>query len=215
MLTGATVSVITGCGQETPPEGSAVKNRELIPVMVSHGVSKMISDSGITRYKIITEEWEVYDQAKPPRQDFKKGILILRFDEKMNIDMQITADTAYWYDQNLWELHGRVRMNNEAKELNFRSEQLYWDMNLHEFYSNVWMEVITPDRQIEGTRFRANEQMTKYEVFDAKGRIPMPKNEKDSKPAGGQKDSVINETPQKEDANPTKKDDETTKKGKK
>lgn len=215
MLTGSAVSVLTGCGQEAPPEGAAVKNRELIPVMVTHGVSKMISDSGITRYKIITEEWEVYDQAQPPRQDFKKGILILRFDEKMNIDMQITADTAYWYDQNLWELRGRVRMNNEAKELKFRSEQLYWDMNQHEFYSNVWMEVITPERQIEGTRFRANEQMTKYEVFDAKGRVPMPKNEKDSKNTGAQKDSVVNETPQKNDTKPAKKEKETQKKGKK
>ena len=206
ILAGSVVSVTTSCGQETPPEGAAVKNRELIPVLVCIGVSKMISDSGITRYKIITEEWEVYDQAKPPRQDFKKGILILRFDEKMNIDMQITADTAYWYDQNLWELRGRVRMNNEASEMKFRSEQLYWDMNQHEFYSNVWMEVITPERQIEGTRFRANESMTKFEVYDAKGRIPMPKNEKNGNSAGGQKDSVVTETAKNDSEKGAKKE---------
>lgn len=176
------VSAFVGCGQDAPPEGAAVKNREQIPVMVSRGVSKMISDSGITRYKIITEEWAVYDQTTPPRQDFKKGILILRYDDKMNIDMHITADTAYWYDQNLWELRGRVHLINEANMTTFRSEQLYWDMTAHEFYSNVWMEVITPDREIEGSRFRANEQMTKYEVYDDKGRMPMPK--QDSKSDG-------------------------------
>lgn len=175
------VSAFVGCGQDTPPEAAAVKNREQVPVMVSRGVSKMISDSGITRYKIITEEWAVYDQTTPPRQDFKKGILILRYDDKMNIDMHITADTAYWYDQKLWELRGRVHLINEANMTTFRSEQLYWDMTTHEFYSNVWMEVITPDREIEGSRFRANEQMTKYEVYDDKGRMPMPK--QDSKPA--------------------------------
>lgn len=173
MIASASLTTI-GCSHDAPPEGAAVKNREQLPVMVSRGVSKMISDSGITRYKIITEEWAIYDQTKPPRQDFKKGILILRFDEKMNIDMHITADTAYWYDQNLWELRGHVCLDNEADKTTFHSEQLYWDMKTHEFYSNVWMRVVTPEREIEGSRFRANEQMTKYEVYDAKGKVPMP-----------------------------------------
>lgn len=174
---------VVGCSHDAPPEGEAVRNREQIPVMVSRGVSKMISDSGINRYKIITEEWAIYDQTDPPRQDFRKGVLILRYDEKMNIDMQISADTAYWYNQNLWELRGRVRLDNEASKTTFRSEQLYWDMQTHEFYSNVWMKVVTPEREVEGSRFRANEQMTKYEVYDDKGSVPMPK--KDNGSANG------------------------------
>lgn len=184
---------VVGCSHDAPPEGEAVKNREQMPVMVSRGVSKMVSDSGINRYKIITEEWAVYDQTDPPRQDFRKGVLILRFDEKMNIDMQISADTAYWYNQNLWELRGRVRLDNEASKTTFRSEQLFWDMQTHEFYSNVWMKVVTPEREVEGSRFRANEQMTKYEVYDDKGSVPMPKNDKGS--ANGNtagKDSTAN-----------------------
>lgn len=187
------VLAFVGCGQETPPEGAAVKNREQIPVMVTRGVSKMISDSGVTRYKLITEEWAVFDQAKPPRQDFKKGVLILRYNEKMDIDMQITADTAYWYDQKLWELRGRVRLINEENGTTFRSEQLFWDMQTHEFYSNVWMKVITPDREIEGSRFRANEQMTKYDVYNAKGHVPMPKktdNASASSPSAAPSDST-------------------------
>lgn len=177
MMAGMWLAVV-GCSHDAPPEGAAVKNREQIPVMVSRGVSKMVSDSGINRYKIITEEWAVYDQTDPPRQDFRKGVLILRYDEKMNIDMQITADTAYWYNQNLWELRGRVRLDNEASKTTFRSEQLFWDMQTHEFYSNVWMKVVTPEREVEGSRFRANEQMTKYEVYDDKGSVPMPKKDK-------------------------------------
>lgn len=175
MMAASMFLTAVSCTKDAPPEGAAVKNREQLPVMVTYGVSKMISDSGYTRYKFITEEWAVYDQTTPPRWDFKKGILILRFDEKMNIDLQITADTAFFYDQNLWELRGRVNMVNEATNTTFRSEELFWDMKTHEFYSNVWMKVITPDREIEGSRFRANEKMTKYEVYDDKGVVPMPK----------------------------------------
>lgn len=166
-----------GCSQDAPPEGAAVRNREQLPVMVSRGVSKLISDSGVTRYKIITEEWAVYDQTNPPRQDFRKGILMLRFDNQMNVDMQITADTAYWYNQNFWELRGRVYVENQVSKTTYRSEQLFWDMNRHEFYSHVWMHIATPEREVQGMRFKSNEQMTRFEVDRDKGTIPMPKDE--------------------------------------
>lgn len=167
-----------GCGQEAPPEGAAVTHPEQVPTMLSRGVSKLISDSGLTRYKVITEEWAVYDKTDPPRQEFLKGLLILRYDKKMNVDMQITADTAYCYNQNLWELRGRVFVENEATQTTYTSQQLYWDMQLHEFYSNVWMRIVTPEREVEGVRFRSNEQMTRYSVDDDKGVMPMPKDGK-------------------------------------
>lgn len=170
--------VLAGCSQDAPPEGAAVRNREQLPVMVSYGVSKLISDSGVTRYKIITEEWAVYDQTNPPRQDFLKGILMLRFDKQMNVDMQIVADTAYWYNQNFWELRGRVYVENLVSKTTYRSNQLFWDMGKHEFYSNVWMHITTPEREVQGTSFKSNEQMTRFEVNRDKGTIPMPKEEK-------------------------------------
>lgn len=166
------------CSNDAPPQDAAIVNREKLPIMVSHGVSKLISDSGINRYKVITEEWAIYDKTTPPRQDFLKGILLLRFDNKMKVDMQITADTAYWYDQNLWELRGRVFVNNEASQTTYRSEQLYWDMRTHEFYSHVWMRIVTPERDIEGNRFKSNENMTRYEVTQDKGSLPMPEDNK-------------------------------------
>lgn len=171
---------LAACSNEAPPEGAAVTHRERLPVMVTYGCSKLISDSGITRYKIITEEWKVYDQTDPPRQDFLKGILLLRFDNQMNVDMHITADTAYWYNSNLWELRGRVFVSNEADQTTYRSEQLFWDMGDHEFYSDAWMRITTPDRTVSGNHFRSNEGMTVYEVLKSDGSLPMPKDNKNS-----------------------------------
>ena len=76
------------------------------------GISKLISDSGVVRYKIMTEEWRVFDRTHPPRNEFLKGVFLQRYDAKFNVDLYITADTAYWYDQKLWELRGRVRVRN-------------------------------------------------------------------------------------------------------
>ncbi len=164
-----------GCGNDAPPTGKAVKNRDSLPVMVTHGVSKLISDSGIVRYKLISEEWRVFDKTKPQRQEFPKGLFMQRFDNNFNVDLYITADTAYCYDQNLWELRGRVFINNFAKGTTFSTEVLFWDMGKHEIFSNTYMRIVTPDRNIEGNWFRSNEQMTKYHIKQTKGFMPMPK----------------------------------------
>ena len=164
----------SACDNGAPPSGSAVRNRDSLPVMVTYGVSKLISDSGVVRYKIISEEWLVFDRTHPPRQEFRKGVLLQRYDDRLNVDLYITADTAYWYNQSLWELRGRVRVRNLSDQVIYTSEQLYWDNETHEFYSHVPMHIVTPDRDLRGDRFRSDERLTRYEVKRTRGFIPMP-----------------------------------------
>ncbi len=142
--------------------------------MVTKGVSKLISDSGVIRYKIVAEEWAVYDQTNPPRQVFPKGIFLERFNEKFKVDLSVTADTAYCYNQNLWELRGRVFVRNIKNET-FATEELFWDMQKHEIYSFKHMHIVTPDEELEGNSFRSNEQMTDYVVSWASGMMPLPR----------------------------------------
>lgn len=52
----------------------AITERDSLPSMKTLGVTTLISDSGITRYKIITEEWEIYDKKNPPYWAFEKGV---------------------------------------------------------------------------------------------------------------------------------------------
>ena len=162
------------CGNDAPPQAAAVRHRDSLPLMTSYGISKLISDSGVVRYKIMTEEWRFFDRTHPPRNEFLKGIFLQRYEAKFNVDLYITADTAYWYDQKLWELRGRVRVRNLQDGTTYTSQQLYWDNEQHEFYSNVPMHIVTPDRDLQGDRFRSDEQLTRYEVRRTRGFIPMP-----------------------------------------
>ena len=170
--------IFTGCGSEAPPTGEAVQERDSLPVMTTFGVSKMISDSGVMRYKIVAEEWRVYDKTHPPRQTFPKGIFLTRFDEKLKVDLYITADTAYWYNQNLWEMRGRVFINNLTSQTTFATEELFWDMNRHEIYSNKHIHIVKPDEELEGNWFRSDENMNVYHVRRTSGFLPMPGREK-------------------------------------
>lgn len=101
-----------------------------------------------------------------------KGLFMERFDEHFHIDLFVQADTAYLHEQRLWELRGRVVIRNMKNEV-FRTEELFWDMNMHEMWSHQHMHITTPERELEGTEFRSNEQMTRYSVSNSVGAFPV------------------------------------------
>ena len=138
-------------------------------MMTSYGVNTLISDSGVIKYRIVAERWEVNDKVDPSKSIFDKGIFLTQFDEKFHIQAYIQADTAYNYDKlKLWELRGRVRILTKAG-LRYYSEQLFWDERKHELYSHVFSRLVTPERDLEGSYFRSDEYMTKYFVSNSKG----------------------------------------------
>jgi len=138
-------------------------------MMTSYGVNTLISDSGVIKYRIVTEQWDVNTVRQPSRWEFMKGIFFEQFDEQFHVEAYIQADTAWYFDrERLWKLRGRVYIRN-MKELVYTSEELYWDGMKHEFYSNVFSRVVTPERTMEGTYFRSDEKMEHYLVSNSVG----------------------------------------------
>lgn len=107
----------------------AITERDSLPSMKTLGVTTLISDSGITRYKIITEEWEIYDKKNPPYWAFEKGVYLEKFDSLFHIDASIKADTAYYYEKKkLWELRSNVHIRSQRGD-KFDTDLLFWDEN--------------------------------------------------------------------------------------
>ena len=158
------------CGNEVKEHTAPpIYDRDSVSMMTSYGVNTLISDSGVIKYRIVTERWDVNMVRQPSRWTFEKGIFFEQFDEKFHVQAYVQADTAWYYDQmKLWHLRGRVRIRN-INGLIYTSEELYWDGMKHELYSNVFSKVVTPDRQMEGSYFRSDEQMRHYLVSNSKG----------------------------------------------
>ena len=163
------VLFLTSCEEQKEHTAPAVFPRDSASVMTSYGVNTLISDSGIIKYRIVTERWDVNTVKNPSRWTFEKGVFLEQFDEKFHVQSYIQCDTAYYFDQmKLWELRGRVRILTKDG-IRFSSEQLFWDENKHELYSYVFSRLITPDRQLQGSYFRSDEKMTRYFVSNSKG----------------------------------------------
>jgi len=161
--------LLTACQEEKEHIAPAIYARDSASVMTSYGVNTLISDSGLIKYKIVTESWEVNQTKTPSRWIFNDGLFLEQFDEKFHVEAYIQSDTAYYYDQKkLWELRGRVRVRT-VDGMRFSSEELFWDQNKHELYSYKFSHLITPDRELQGTYFLSDERMTHYTVTNSKG----------------------------------------------
>lgn len=170
ILLGLFVSLLlAACQEQVEHTAPAIHARDSVAMMTSYGVNTLISDSGVIKYRIVTERWEVNTNKNPSRWIFLKGMLLEQFDSKFHINSYIHCDTAYYYDQlRIWKLYGRVRILTKDG-LRFSSEQLTWDENRHELSSNVFSRLVTPERTLQGTYFRSDEQMTRYFVSNSKG----------------------------------------------
>lgn len=169
-----------GCEEEQEHTAPAILERDSVSVMTSYGVNTLISDSGVIKYRIVTERWDVNTIRKPSRWEFMKGVFFEQFDQQFHTEGYIQADTAWYYDQlKLWKLRGRVRIRN-VNGLVYTSEELYWDGLTHEFYSNVFSRVVTPERTMQGSYFRSDEHMSHYIVSNSKGSFTTGSMEKDN-----------------------------------
>jgi LPS export ABC transporter protein LptC len=161
--------LFSSCGGKKKDMGEAITERDSLPMMETDGVVTYISDSGVTRYKVDTEEWLVFDRKKPSYWAFEKGVYLEQFDSLMNVDASIKADTAYYFDkQKLWKLIGHVDIKNRKGE-RFNTELLYWNQATEKVYSDRFIRIEQPDRIITGHGFDSNQQMTIYEIKNIEG----------------------------------------------
>ena len=161
--------LLSGCSSSKKNLTDAILERDSLPTMQSLGVTTLISDSGITRYKIITEEWNIFDKKNPPHWAFEKGIYLEKFDTLLRIDANILADTAYYYEKKkLWELRGNVKILRQQGD-KFETQQLFWDERNKKIYSDQYIRIEQPDKAIAGYGFESNQELTEYEIKNTEG----------------------------------------------
>ncbi|MBQ5577442.1 MAG: LPS export ABC transporter periplasmic protein LptC, partial [Prevotella sp.] len=103
--------MLSACEEQTEHTAPAINDRDSVSTMITNGVNTLISDSGLIKYRIVAERWEINQRRNPQRWIFDKGLFMTQFDEKFHVQLYIQCDTAYHFDGlRLWELRGRVHV---------------------------------------------------------------------------------------------------------
>ena len=158
------------------PKNEVVKGFEdasEVPTLRTLDVMTLISDSGVTRYRINAPEWLMYENAQEPYWYFPRGLHVEKFDSVFATEALIQGDTAiYFKNKQLWRLDRNVRIENTKEEV-FLTSQIFWDQRKREIYSDSFIHIETPDEVIEGYGFTSNEQMTRYKIRRTSGIFPI------------------------------------------
>ncbi len=138
---------------------------ENVPTMTTYHSTMLISDSGITRYRMVADEWRVFDKAKEPYYLFPSGAFLERFTPDFEIEATIEADTAWnFIDKNLWRLKKNVHIENmEGDE--FDTDEMFMDLENERVYSDEYIEIKRGETKLKGYGFESNLEMTDYRIF--------------------------------------------------
>lgn len=128
-------------------------------------VETLISDSGITRYKMTADTWLIFGKASEPYWYFPNGVYLEKFDTAFHIEASIKADTAHYYQRrNLWQLDGNVDISNiEGKR--FETSQLFWDRNQGIIYSDSFIKITDGEEVQTGIGFKSNQDLSEHRIF--------------------------------------------------
>lgn len=175
LLTGFALLCGTGaCSDKAKTETVHLDTTDanVVPTMLTRDVSTLISDSGITRYRITASLWLVFDEARVPVWRFPDGLLLEKFDSAYQTEATVVCDSAtYFKNTQTWRLDGNVNILNTAGE-KFLTQQLFWDQRMNKIYSDSFIHIERADRTIEGMGFESNDRMTRYSITNPTGIFP-------------------------------------------
>lgn len=164
--------VFAGCKDEVKVNIASRLDASRMPTMATRNISTLISDSGVTQYRIVAPLWEVYDNIDRPYWRFPEGIYLRKFDRKLKVIATIAADSAtYFKDKNLWRLDGRVEVIKQPDEL-FQSNQVFWDQNKGIVYSDSFIHIENSTHVMEGYGFSAQQDFSGYSIRRPLGIFP-------------------------------------------
>lgn len=160
------VCFLQSCGNDKKEYVDLPFDRNTTPTMQDDSVSVLISDSGIIRYKMITDIWLSYDRSNDPFWFFPAGIYVEQFDESFHKQATLKADSAWnFHRKKLWRLKGNVFMKNIKDEV-FKTDEVYWDEYQQRIYSDKYIEIYKPDElTLRGYGFESNMNMSQYRIY--------------------------------------------------
>ncbi len=166
--------VLSACTKkDVRHRAGAIADRAAMPALEGMDVTTLISDSGVTRYRIKAKRWLVFDKADTPYWEFPEGIYLEKFNIYLEADATVEADYAYYNEPaQRWTLIGNVQaMNLEGEK--FETPLLYWDQKAESVYSDSSITITRETSIIKGVGFQSNQEMTHYTIQYPTGVFPI------------------------------------------
>lgn len=147
----------------------AFNDPEKVPDATGENYEILRYDSAQLKGKIVSDLVLRFSLIKEPYLEFPKGIHVQFYDSLKNVKAEVKSKYAIYKEkQKLWEARKDVVViSKDGKQLN--TEQLFWDQNKKIIYSNKFCRITTPNANLTGNKFIADEDFSSYELTAVQG----------------------------------------------
>lgn len=171
------ILVLQSCSPSVENTATLGMERDSAAVMKTYNVTTLVSDSGITRFRVATPEWLVFDKKAKPTWEFPQGLHLEQFDENLEIHSEVDAKKAIYYTElEQWILSDSVYAVNVDGE-RFESDVLYVHQKEDRIFTDKFVKITQEDKIITGIGMESNQRLTKYRVLKPQGIIPLDEDE--------------------------------------
>jgi LPS export ABC transporter protein LptC len=149
-------------------------NTELdLPDETGYNIEVTYTDSGLIQGKIVAPEVNIYQHKDEPYTEFPKGIVVTMYDEAGNPKAFISAKYAIRYDKKrLWEARYQVVAENPSERKKLETEQLFWNENTKQIYSDKFSTITNPNGVFNGENgFEAKQDISWWKLKGSSGTV--------------------------------------------
>lgn len=172
LLFGFALCILFAAGscKNDPVEVNTVTRKDSFPLLTSHNVDMMYSDSARLKIHMTAPLVEEYGGIYP-KTIFAQGVFIEFYDDSARVNSSLKSDYAERRpkEEIMVAKKDVVVVNIKGEQLN--TEKLTWDGKRKKIYTDAFVKITTADQVIMGNGLESDETFTEYEIKDITGTI--------------------------------------------
>ena len=139
------------------------------PMVESHNVETMISDSAIIKLRIKGAKQLSFQNGD---MEYPEGVYMEFYDKNSNVSSTITANRGYYTKaKNVYKVEEDVEVVNFKTGEKLNSEELFWDPKTEKVHTEKFVNITTQTKIIKGVGLTASQDFSDYQIGKITGEI--------------------------------------------
>ena len=159
------MGLLTSCNGEMSED--AEKTIYQGPLKILENAVIFHSDSGRLKAKILAEK--IFNLQNGDREA-PEGMFITFFEKDGSKVSTLEADYAYYTSEDkIWRAQGNVIVHNIKNSETLKTEELFWDPQAGDVYTEKFVKIETPEEVITGTGLEAKQDFSSWSLKQPEG----------------------------------------------
>jgi len=155
----------SGCKKNTIEAINALPETNNLPTTSLTGVNFIYSSESKMVMEIKAPNVENFTKDDEPYMEFKEGIDVWFYDSTETLQSRIHANYAiYHQNEELWTARNNVEVINSIERDTLFTEELFWDQNSGQIYTDQYVRIVKKDGIIHGKGLTAKQDLSNYRV---------------------------------------------------